>query len=234
MRIAVVCTTYRRPDYTARLADALKDCPYDVFVSQDWHEKEGPAVKAALPPTWINAPRLGIDENKIFAINQVASVYDGVIFLEDDTIPYGDWATWFATQLHLRADNPDFLAACGYAREEASSAEEYCNLYADRLWETRHARFNPWGWAMLSSRWQALYANNAHQYRLDVGHEVNGRFDWWLFNKEDMFCVHPVVARVQSIGWDRAEHTPSREFHENNEYNKWGVWTLAGITPTYG
>jgi hypothetical protein len=79
----------------------------------------------------------------------------------------------------------------------------------------------------VKDRYERLYGLDGEKYRDGVcrkygSNEINGRFDWWLSENPDAQLVYPLLARVQSIGGEDAEHTPSAGWHRENEFNE--IW----------
>jgi hypothetical protein len=85
--------------------------------------------------------------------------------------------------------------------------------------------FCPWGWATWKDRWEARFGDGGERYKAETGIQANGLFDHWLNGDHGHYMAVPRLARTQSIGGDRAEHTPSPEWHRDNEYNEFGVWS---------
>lgn len=233
----IAITLYRRPNYTAQLFDALSQCEgiaeIPVVISIDQDSKYAPDCEevARLAEVWCSNnpnrnvigthdPRLGIDLNKLWVIPRAFECGNFMIFLEDDTIPSKDALRWFVEMGERYADNEDIFGIGGYnrlSREEFEAANPF---------EYRIERgFNAWGWATWRNRWDALFANNGAQYKADTGAEANGLFDSWL-DKQKKGFVRPMVARIQSVGGEQGEHTPSPEWHREHEHNEWGAWNL--------
>lgn len=253
MKLCIVITLYRRPRYTKELFRALSCCYnfdyFDLLISCDFNGEYRNACEQVYQEALkfidqhkrfgqvlLHNPRLGIDLNKLHAIPMALSTYkaDGFILLEDDTIPSPDALNFFATNLLRFRDDPEIFAICGYNRipgdnlgkeDEGASFEARSDPYGIY----RYQGFKPWGWAMTTPWWESLFAHDAKTYRKDTGEEMNGRFDWWLSwgaQSEKRYCIRPVLARMQSIGGEEGEHTPSAAWHKENEYNRWGAWDL--------
>lgn len=254
MNPVLVLTLYRRPQYTRQVLLALSACfgfeELPLFVSCDVSSEHAAACEAVLFEVhrWAERasprglyvarhdPRRGIDENKLWAVPAALewAQAQGVILLEDDTLPAPDALNFFTTLLARTADDPEVLSIGGYNRYPANGAgpEDALASEAARAQPygtQRFPGFNPWGWAMTRARWENLFGQDAARYRAEVGDEVNGRFDWWLSaqaRREGLVSVRPLLARVQSIGGENAEHTPGPQWHSDHELNRWGAWDL--------
>jgi len=232
----VIATThYRRPKYSQQFFDALGKCnnikDYLVLVHIDIDTNNFNSCvevrkiaqsfkdsgKAGDVQIIVSHPRRGVDESKLFLLPLAFSISDYVIFLEDDTIPSKDALDWFVWAGDKYKDDTEITSITGYNR---ISSIEGINPYQ---YEEQEA-FIPWGWAMWEDRYEAIYGLDGNLYRSNVSN-INGEFDWWA-RANKVKCVFPTVARIQSIGAELAEHTPSPEWHKENEFNEFGAWDL--------
>jgi hypothetical protein len=238
----IAITLYRRPKYTRQMFEALYQCygvkEIPISISCDYNEEYSADCNyvfdmamefaAGMPNCMVrvsqNNPRYGIDLNKLNVVPRAFSRGNYVILLEDDTIPAKDALQWFTAMGELYKDDQRVIAVGGYARV---TEPELQNVYGSGYkWDHKLRRgFNPWGWAMWEDRWAGFYGQDGSRYKQDTGVQANGLFDHWLHEKH-MYYVAPYVARVQSVGGERGEHTPSPEWHRENEFNEWGIWNF--------
>lgn len=236
-------TLYRRPNYTKQLFDALKNCygvkDYTILISCDHDDRfqDGCLEVQAMADEfskwqgnttiYVNNPRRGIDLNKIFILAKAYELSDYVIFYEDDTIPAPDTLRYFEFCRQFGSD-PDCIAVSSYDRYYS---EEYHRLvleYQPYVVLKKMQTFCIWGWATWKDRFLRLYGNDGENYIPNVDNP-NGRFDYWVTwsmeNFPDNYCIFPRLPRTQSVGGENAEHTPSAQWHLENEYNPLGAWT---------
>ena len=232
----IAITLYRRSDYTRQLFEALSACDgiddIPIVISQDWSEEH--TVECTQVENiareflaqyggeyYRNNPRLGIDLNKLFIIPKAFEQGNFLIFLEDDTIPSKDALRWFVEQGTKYEDDKSIYFINGYSRQ---TRDEFLVSSPDDV--AIQPGFNPWGWCTWRDRWDELFPNDGAQYKADTGKDANGLFDHWIHGK-NLKYVSPKIARVQVIGAENAEHTPSAEYHFAHVFNEWGMWSLA-------
>ena len=250
MTIGIVITLYRREEETKQVLDALLKCynlnDFTIVLSHDinYADHEMPCKNVlALASSFIdsynknrkpgnhiwythNNPRKGIDLNKFHAIEYLLKHQmhtDAFILLEDDTVPAPDFLNYMATNLKRIIETPDILAVCAYNRQYPE--EDFLKVSHDAYGTWLARGFNPWGWGMLTTTYRTLYGYDHLQYLTDTGAEANGRFDWWLSEK-NLQCIRPVLSRTRLIGEFNAEHTTPADWEkEKNPYGAWDVNT---------
>lgn len=238
-------TLYRRPNYTRQLFDALKKCygvkDYTIFISCDhddrfrddclevqamadefsrWHENTF---------IYVNNPRLGIDINKLFILPIAFKYSDFVIFYEDDTIPAPDTLRYFEWCRQFK-DDPNCIAICTYDRYHDQHYHDLVMKYQSHSVIQKPGIFSIWGWGTWKDRYDRIYGMDGQKYATSpLVDNVNGRFDYWMSwsfeSNPEAYCLFPRLPRTQSVGAENAEHTPSAEWHKENEYNPMGAWT---------
>jgi hypothetical protein len=249
LRKVLVTTQYRRPKYSQRFFEALAQCygieDYTLLISCDYNEQYAAdcdtvigmsrEFKACETQVHINNPRLGIDVNKLFIIPKAYEMTDYMIFLEDDTIPSKDALRYFEWAAVRFAREPRIISVCGYNRYTEIATHN--QVLQSQPYEVHMGGgFCPWGWAMWKDRYERKMGDGS-AYAERWGEEVNGRFDWWFYHGMDAALkegsIYPVLPRVQSIGGENAEHTPSPEWHQENEYNPYGAWSQDMPDPAF-
>lgn len=236
-KFVIAMTVYRRPDYTAQVLEALSKCygieKYKVFIHHDWNEehqadcveverlceefqKGGFAESVSM---FRHQPRLGCDLSKLFVLPLAYEFSDFVIFVEDDTVPACDFLLWMEFAADKIKGHPTIASVTGYSRMDYDTCHRISGApyVLDIYRYTERVGFKPWTWGMWRERYDEFYGNAGRAY-LETVDNVNGRFDWWIHDKGYLF-MYPILARTQCIGGSRAEHTPSPEWFEANEYN---------------
>lgn len=245
MSKVIATTHYRRPQYSKLFFDALSRCygieDYTVLISCDYeHEHDAKCMQVAQLANhflksnkgeiFINCPRHGIDLNKLFIMPKAYELNDYVIFLEDDTIPSMDCLRYFERTEQL-ADKASIAAILGYNRYTEFKVHQQV-LEKESYAIQTHDWFTPWGWATWKDRYEEIVGMDGSVYKervqLTWKGEENGRHDWHWNNyikNNELKVLYPVLPRVQSIGAEEAEHTPSAQWHSENEYNPYGAWS---------
>ena len=177
------------------------------------------------------------DRGRIFTPN------DFVIFLEDDHKLSRGAVRWFIEMGEEFKDDERIGFITGYNKQTeeeflASSPEQIGIIGID----DGCAGFQPSGWATWKDRWDYFLPNDGEDYRRICGEaEVFDHF-MHLRHGEELYKLNPPVvgmnkpkwpglvvskiARIQLIGWENAEHTPSKEYWLENEFNQFWMGTL--------
>lgn len=242
----VIATThYRRPQYSKLFFDALSRCygieNYTILISCDYeHEHDAKCMQVAQIAAhflkthkghiFINCPRLGVDLNKLFIMPKAFEISNYVIFLEDDTIPSMDCLRYFEQAGQL-SDVMSIAAVLGYNRYTEYKTHQQVLTNEAYAIQT-DTGFTPWGWATWKDRYEEIVGLSGDKYKERVDDhwigEYNGRHDWhWntYIRNNELKVLYPVLPRVQSVGAEEAEHTPSAQWHSENEYNPYGAWS---------
>lgn len=236
----IAITLYRRSDYARQVLEALKLCygieDYRVLFACDVNPQYQRGCDESIQlardfATWhgqtdicINNPRLGIDLNKLFILPKAYELSDYVIFLEDDCVPAKDVLRFFEHMGERFRDDASVISVTGFSRPD----------HTNGLYDIFYGRgFTPWGWAMWRDRYDRI-VGDGEEYKRYYGPKVNDAFDNWI-------CIHtgpeerhfgPVQSRIQCIGAERAEHTPSAAWHMQNMYQAYGAWQHDLPDPT--
>jgi hypothetical protein len=264
VKVAVVCTLYRRPAATRRMLAALSECYHSreipCFLSCDYDPNHDEACSqvVAIAQDWamtrrgrtemvVNDPKRGIDCNKLYAIPAAleSTGADAVILLEDDTGLSHDALSFFCTNLAATAADPSVLAVCGYNRlpddnQGPEDVEAETALLATDLFSTyRFSGFKPWGWAMTAERFAEFFGSdgNGQRYKEQTRTDGNGMFDHWLTyqcQKQGRVTIRPLVGRTTHAEWADAEHTPSEQAWQERERVTVGAWLPKVELPDTG
>ncbi len=230
----ILVTLYRRPEYTARMLGALEQCygidDYHLFFSIDRDEKYEREYHTILTlargwqkniaRVYVHSPKLGIDLNKLWALDTLFAETDFVICLEDDMLPAKDFLRYMEWGRRAFEQDKNVLSICGYNK---SDAVKEADLY--KTWAT--CGFHAWGWGIWKDRYERFFGEDYRAYREYAGDEINGRFDWYLAEMartHDLRTIKPVVARIQNFGENDGEHTTPETFA--NDHNPFGAWEM--------
>lgn len=237
----IAITLYRRPKYTRQVLDALKQCygieDYTVMFSCDvdarYQEACDESIDLAVEfatnhgstSIRVNNPRLGINWNKFFLLPRAYQLSDYVIFLEDDCVPAKDTLRFFEHMGERFRDNSSVISITGYSKPDNSAGlyDIFCGQ-----------GFTPWGWGMWKDRYMRIVGDGS---AFKAHYKAAGRdesFDNWMCINTGPDEVHygPVQPRIQCIGAEDAEHTPSKDWHMNRMYQQFGAWNYDLPEPT--
>lgn len=237
-------TLYRRPVYTAQLLAALRECygieDYRIFISCDWAPEHSTAcdeVKrqadlfaARQGNTFVyqHKPRLGVDLNKLWLFPMAFDCDDYVVFLEDDTIPSQDALRFFQSMDVKYRNDESVVSISGYNRY-LDLAEHERVILEEPYALDQGGQFTPWGFGIWKDRYDVIVGMDGKKYLDAAGSQANGLFDHnicrWMRENPGHRTIYPVLPRIQSVGGEMGEHTPSPEWHQQNEYNPYGAWS---------
>lgn len=239
MEKVIAITLYRRPELTAALFKALALCyginEYTVLISCDYNPDHGTqcskvaelarcfAYTGVTKETRViqHNERQGVDLNKLFVLPLAFELSDFVIFLEDDTPPAPDALRYFEAMNAQYKDDPNVVSISGYNRY--LDADEHARVLKDEPYHLdKGTGFCPWGWGMWRDRYEDICGLDGAKYLAATGDQANGLFDHniarVMSERPGAYTVYPVLPRTNHVGWEDAEHTPSREFLMENEY----------------
>lgn len=163
---------------------------------------------------------LGLAASVISGVTEVLSRAPSGIVMEDDLVTSKNFLAFVNAALETYARRPDVFSVTGhnYPLEIPPSYREDAYL---------SYRGSSWGWGTWRDRWSQVdwsvgdYADFAHNAKaqelfkrggddlpvmLDL--QMAGKLDSWSIRfdyahyKHDAFCVHPVVSKVENIGFD--------------------------------
>lgn len=237
----IAITLYRRPEYTRQMLEALSQCygieDYRVLISCDVNPQHQRAcdevvmlayefaLKHQGTEVFVNNPALGCDLNKLFILPKAYELSDYVIFIEDDCVPAAKDTLCFFEQMGERfRDDPTVLSITAFNRPD----------HGDGLYTIFHGSgFTPWGWAMWRDRYDRL-VGDGRAYKEHYGSLVNSGFDNWMCINTQPGERHfgPVQPRIQCIGAEDAEHTPSGTWHMEHMHQSFGAWQHELPIPT--
>lgn len=240
----IAITLYRRPVYTAQLFSALRDCygieDYTVVISCDaaneheaaCNEVYRQALKFAEGNDKISVyhhnPRLGVDLNKLWLFPKAFKHGEYVVFLEDDTIPAPDALRFFESMDMKYREDESVVSISGYNRYLEQATHDRVLLEESYVLD-QGGQFCPWGFGIWRDRYEQIVGMDGAKYLEATGAQANGLFDHnmcrWMRENPGHRTIYPVLPRIQSIGGEMGEHTPSAAWHQENEYNPFGSWS---------
>lgn len=200
-------SAYNRPDYLARVLEALCRCDgvgeYSISVILDPCDKTeelAEIVRCRGLRHTVPGSHLGCGGAILYSMElgfaDPGSDYH--IHLEDDTVPSPDCLRWF--EWAGRNAPPMALTVSAYNQHGGESPADACGF---RHW------FTPWGWATWRHRFDSDLAPAWDRSFWDGGvQRVRKRL-----GAGEIF---PRVSRIQNIGAERGTFCPSPEFHGRN------------------
>jgi hypothetical protein len=214
----IVMATYRRPEYTKRALEGLKNCygieDYKIYIQA---EPGFPDVIDAIMSVQgvnkeisVHPQRLGCNRNIFKALDFGFKLSDYVIIIEDDIVPAKDCLKFFEWGSEKYKDDKQIMNICSYQRGDARP-DEYYNV-------GRSPWFTPWGWATWQDRWQEMvplwdHEGKRQSWDTTVNHII----------RKDRMEIKPKLARTQNIGAENGSWVPSAKWHAENHFN--GHWS---------
>lgn len=246
----IAITLYRRPIYTAQLFSALRVCygieDYTIVISCDASNEHETACdevyRQALKfaddrfkdvwgsKTYVHQhnPRLGVDLNKLWLFPKAFHHGEYVVFLEDDTIPAPDALRFFESMDFKYREDKSVISISGYNRYLDQATHDRVLLEESYALD-QGGQFCPWGFGIWKDRYEQIVGMDGAKYLAATGDQANGLFDHnmcrWMAENPGHRTIYPVLPRIQSIGGEMGEHTPSAAWHQENEYNPFGSWS---------
>jgi len=214
----ITMTAYKRPEYTKRVLDGLKNCEgIKEFVLMPHVEPGNEEVIEMIKAVdfmecdySINNIRWDINENTFRALTHGFQESDFVIHIEDDTVPSPDFLAYMYQMKTLYEVDKDVLTICAYNKYpmEKIDQKDY-HMCFRKKW------FTPWGWGTWKDRWEKFiepdWHKNGDKLSWDeyMNHVLRGEKDE----------VRPMLGRTQNIG---AEGGRFDKDHAKDQFNK--VW----------
>jgi hypothetical protein len=188
----ILITTYRRPDYTQQVLDALSQCygieDYTVVISQDFEPRIQDSriacqETARVVGEWkapckvimeTHTPPLLIDRHKMYLITKYSTMSDFFIFMEDDMLAAKDFLRYMEWASGEFKDDQEIMSICGYARLR-SRIELVTNWATSRYDTYADCGFMTWGWGSWTDKWHKIWNDQTY---IQWCHDVHGsRYD---------------------------------------------------------
>jgi len=163
---------------------------------------------------------LGLANSVIAGVTEVLARSPSVIVMEDDLLTSRNFLAFVNASLSTYEHRPDVFSVTGYnypLRIPPTYREDAYLSY----------RSSSWGWGTWRDRWgevdwavsdyaefvtdrraQELFRRGGDDLAPMLERQISGELDSWSIRfdyahyKHDAFCVHPVVSKVQNIGFD--------------------------------
>jgi hypothetical protein len=226
----ITMTTYRRPDYTRQVLDALARCRgignCRLLVAC---EPGHPEVVAAFNG-WdacyihlkVNEKRRGLNKNTRTVLSRALELQpDYLLHIEDDTVLSPDALEYYQWALNESRKHADVFSVAGYNKPDKPPAPADVKLAAKRKW------FTCWGWAVTGKRLAEI---------LQHWSAANPKSFAWHLNKKvraGRFEIYPKLSRVQNIGYEKGENDRTAAWYRENHRTPYvatssvtGAWRL--------
>ena len=230
--IGVVVLAYNRPSHLKRVLISLQrsnihkinlylDKPTDQLSNVNQKEILR-QIKAAV---WLKCnviklkKHLGVSKSVKFALDNEFRIYDKIIFLEDDCVPFKLFFEYTLKCLMKFQNNNRIMSICGY---QLPFFKRKGRIVTNFFFK----RFMPWGWATWKDRWEkyneslmdikkTIYKSKKKIYLpkeinnyLKNKRLLNNSEDIWSINwtclhyLTNSLCVYPNVSLIRNIGFD--------------------------------
>ena len=216
---AITMTGYRRPDYTRQVVQSLKLCEGVA----DWvlfpHIEPGcdevreiiESIDFCECRPIFNKTRFGLNKNSNAAMKSAyGEGADFIVHTEDDTLLSPDFLTYMDWAADEFALYPEVFSISGYNKLQKMPDDSEWYKVIRRDW------FTCWGWGTWRHDMGKILAGwsfkNPKSFAWHINKKIRG-------NKIE---VHPVLSRVQNIGYKNGENgrTPAwyRENHKTGSF----------------
>jgi hypothetical protein len=163
---------------------------------------------------------MGLANSVIAGVTEVLTRSPSVVVMEDDLLTTRNFLAFVNAALVTYEGRPDIFSVTGYNYPLEIPATYREDAYLSY-------RSSSWGWGTWRDRWSQVdwsvsdYAEFARDARAQerfrrggddlqqmLEMQMSGELDSWSIRfdyahcKHDAFCVHPVVSKVQNIGFD--------------------------------
>lgn len=163
---------------------------------------------------------LGLAASVIAGVTEVLARTPSVIVMEDDLLTSRNFLVFVNAALSTYEQRPDVFSVTGYnypLRIPPTYREDAYLSYRGSSWGwgTWRDRWNRVDWAVsdyadfvMDARSQELFRRGGDDLAPMLERQMAGELDSWSIRfdyahyKHDAFCVHPVVSKVQNIGFD--------------------------------
>lgn len=163
---------------------------------------------------------LGLAASVIAGVSEVLERSTSVIVMEDDLLTSRNFLAFVNAALSTYEHRPDVFSVTGYnypLRIPPAYREDAYLSYRSSSWGwgTWRDRWSQVDWAMsdyaefvTDARAQELFRRGGDDLPPMLERQMAGELDSWSIRfdyahyKHDAFCVHPVVSKVQNIGFD--------------------------------
>jgi hypothetical protein len=163
---------------------------------------------------------MGLANSVIAGVTEVLGHSDSVVVMEDDLLTASNFLAFMNSALSTYKHQPNVFSVTGYNYPLDMPASYREDAYLSY-------RGSSWGWGTWRDRWstvdwsvgdyadfvgdpqvQELFRRGGDDLPVMLEMQMSGELDSWSIRfdyahfKHDAFCVHPVVSKVQNIGFD--------------------------------
>lgn len=163
---------------------------------------------------------LGLAASVITGVTETLKDFPSTIVVEDDLLTARNFLTFVNTALDTYRHRQDVFSVTGYNYPIEIPATYRADAYLSY-------RFSSWGWGTWRDRWnqvdwsvtdypefvespraQELFRRGGDDLPPMLAAQMAGELDSWAIRfsyehyKHEAFCLHPVVSKVQNIGFD--------------------------------
>ena len=171
----------------------------------------------------------GLARSIIGGVTDILSKYDKVIVLEDDLVTSRNFLVYMNDGLNYYKNNPKIFSVAGF-----STPINIKGLKKNAVFFTK--RSDSCGWGTWKNRWEKIdwdvkdylsfmQDRSAQRKFNEMGSDMTGLLkkqkegkinSWairWCFHqfKHDLYSVHPVVSKIQNVGFDSSHATHTKE-----------------------
>jgi hypothetical protein len=162
----------------------------------------------------------GLADSVLAGVTEVLTRFDSVVVLEDDLLTTSNFLSFVNAALSTYEQRPDVFSVTGYNyplqippsyREDAylsyRSSSWGWGTWRDR-WEQVDWSVSDYGEFVEDPRAQELFRRGGDDLPQMLDMQMSGKLDSWSIRfdyahyKHHAFCVHPVLSKVQNIGFD--------------------------------
>ena len=217
MNLVVTMTAYRRPEYTRQVLAALADCrgiENCLFLPQvePGHEEVIQLFRgwdACESRLIVNPQRLGLNRNSFTALMRARQAKcDAVIHVEDDTVPSPDTLDFFRWGFEQFEHDHSVFSLGAWNKPDTEPLPAQSHECCSRNWLWR------FGWGTWKNRLGQILANWCFRNPKNFGWHINTTRG----NRRE---IHPVLSRIQNIGYEQGESGYSPEWYRANHRTPW-------------
>lgn len=203
MKITITLTCSNRADYLKNVVDSLFEADKTnlellLLPSIDYNSLKVidiiNQIDFITKDVVIHNPRLGCNQNTLFAINRgmLSDFSDYILHLEDDTPLAKDALQFFSFCFNEFKDDEKIVSIGGYSKTEELDESETYTLIKEPF-------FSAWGCGFWKHKWNIIEQHWTNS-RVNSGMSWDSHLNQVLFVEKQFLQVRPSISRVQNIG----------------------------------
>lgn len=218
-KLTITLTCSNRADYLQQVVDSLlkadkTDIDILLLPSVDYNSQKVVDVIENIDflnkDIMIHNPRLGCNQNTLFAINRGINYgfSECVLHIEDDTPLAKDSLQFFMYCFTKFEDSKNILSVGGYTKTEDLDEEQTYSLLEEQF-------FSAWGCGFWKHKWQVI---KEHWTRstMNNGMSWDSHLNQILFVDQKFSQIRPRISRVQNIGANNGTWVQDPAWHYYN------------------